>query len=342
MKREFRVYTVLLGTLLSLLSLFLLADDSVAAQQIYKSNVITAKHVKVEGTHVALVPPTGASHAVTFRGFENESRGMRLEIIERTSPYESVIVGMTGEALQAEGIEVADTAKVVLNEKPATLMMGTKKISDEEDGKEGLVLFVFGNDKLSVSMYGYYPLSDRSAGSALRTSMLSVVFESGQSENSGGAYKLSAAGTSLKFKGEVNYTRRYESETADGEDGPGNALYTAVMLNKMVPQAERDKFAEETFASYMSSYEHKIAGKRSVTHGGLPGIEIVADFEGASRRSRTASGGVIKRSVPAKGYQTVLFDDAGRVFVFQGVAVRDADAYLSQFQRITSSFALVK
>ena len=338
------------GVLIAAISCLALgAGVSLAGPQIYKSNVLTASHVVVPGTHVAVVPPSGAVQAVNFRGFEIESRNIVYEIFEQGAPYSAVESTLTEEHLREDGIEVLDVTKVVLNERPATLVTGRKKadlppdaVGEAED--LGVLLFVLGNDKLTTSIYGYYPASDRSAANLLRTSMLTAIFEPAQRENAGSAYTLSAAGTSFQFVGEVNYTRRYRlnDPASQGEDVGQPAIYTATMLHRNVPQAERAKFAEDTFASYMSSYEFTVAGNRGVSYGGLSGIELTSDFEGATRRSRTASGGVVRRPAPGKGYQVVLFDNAGRVFVFQGVALRDAETYLAQFRKITATFTLTK
>lgn len=353
MRRIFCFSRILNTAAFSILCLLCLFDTSFASQQLYKSNVMTASHVKVQGTHVALIPPAGAAKAVSFRGFEIESRGVTLEIVESRQSYESVMKTLSDEKTKAGGVKISDTAKVVLNENPATLMMGTRTVKGPEgEGEEeiGLVLFVFGSDKISVSMYGYYPLSDRSAATALRTSMLSVVFDDGQSENSGGDYTLSASGTSFKFKGEVNYVRRYEPDSkntavvADGEEAASDAYYSSTMLNKTVEQADRAKYADELLASYMSSFEeYTVASSNSITIAGLQGIETIADFVGATRRSRTASGGIVRRPLPGKAYQVVLFDNkSGRIFVLQGLSVRDSEVYLPEFKRITSTFKLTK
>lgn len=336
-----------IGALLAALSCLLLgAGLSSAGPQVYKSNVLTASHVAVPGTHVAVVPPPGAVPAVNFRGFEIEARGIVYEISEQAAAYSEAEAALTAERLLEDGIEALDITKVLLNERPATLVSGRKKANPSagETEDSGLVLFVLGSEKLTTSIYGYYPASDRSAANLLRTSMLSAIFEPAQRENAGGAYTLSAAGTSFRFAEEVNGTRRYlpDGPAGENENAPQSALYTATMLRRDVPEAERAKFAEDTFASYLSSYKYTVSSSRGVLYGGLSGIELTADFEGAARRSRTAAGGVVRRSVPGKGYQTVLFDPPGRLFVFQGLTLRDAEAILTQFRNITATFTLTK
>jgi hypothetical protein len=80
-----------------------------------------------------------------------------------------------------------------------------------------------------------------------------------------------------------------------------------------------------------------------VNFGGLPGIETIAEFDGATRRTRTASGAQVRRQIKGKAYQTILFDEnEGKIYIFSGSATNDADSYISQFSKITSTFALIR
>ena len=333
--------------------LILLLSVSVcqAAPQVYKSNVLTAQHVVVLGTHVAIVPPQGAVQSKTFRGFELASRGIVIEIVEKMGvSFASSEGKLTADILAQEGIKLLDTTKVTLNERPAVLLTCTAAWDVAEGGaastgtdERGLLLFVLGNEQLTTYLYGYYSLDDRSAVNTIRTSLLSAIFQTGQQrENEGGGYTLSSAGTSFKFAGEASLSRYYTIGGVPVNDTVDSAVYSATMLKDTVPAAERKSYAQKAFERYLSSYDFEILNEQQVSVGGLQGIELTAGFEGAVRRSRTSSGGTVRRSMPGRGYQTVLFGGGGQVYVFQGVAVRDAELYLSEFKRITSTFTLQK
>ena len=336
----------------AILFLLFFVTSCSAAPQIYKSNVLTAQHAAIQGTHVAIVPPQGAVSAKGFRGFEAASRGIVLEVVEKMgAPYASSEAGLTEGALAEQGIKLLDTTKVVLNEKPAVLLTCTAAWDVAEGGApaespsedRGLLLFVLGNERLTTFIYGYYNLADRSAANTIRTSLLSAIFQPQQKENTGGGYTLSPAGTSLQFAGEASMTRYYTpggvpvGETVDG------ALYSATTLTESVSGAERKTFSQKALGRYLASYDgYEVLSEQQIAYAGLQGFELVAGFEGATRRDRTASGGIVRRSMPGRGYQAVLFDDAGRVFIFQGIAVRDAESHLAEFRRITSTFTLQK
>lgn len=335
----------------AILILLLAASVCQAAPQVYKSNVLTAQHVVAPGTHVAIVPPRGAVQSKEFRGFELASRGIVIEIVERMgASYASSEAKLTADALAQEGIKVLDTTKVTLNEKPATLLTCTAAWDAAEGeaaaaGAEerGLLLFVLGNERLTTYLYGYYSLDDRSAVNTVRTSLLSAIFQTGQQrENDGGGYTLSSAGTSLKFAGEASQTRYYTVGGVPVGAEVESAIYSATTLTDNASAAERRGYAKKALERYLSSYDFEILGEQQISVGGLQGIELTAGFEGAVRRSRTSSGGTVRRSMPGRGYQAILFGSGGRVYVFQGVAVRDAELHLSEFKRITSTFTLQK
>ena len=335
----------------AVLILLLAVSACQAAPQVYKSNVLTAQHVVVPGTHVAIVPPQGVAQSKTFRGFELASRGVVIEIVEKMGvSYASSEAKLTADALAQEGIKVLDTTKVTLNEKPATLLTCTAAWDVDGDAasaagaeERGLLLLVLGSEQLTTYLYGYYSLDDRSAVNTIRTSLLSAIFQSGQQrENSGGGYTLSSAGTAFKFAGEASMTRYYTIDGVPASESVDNAMYAATMLTDTVSAAERKAYAQKALERYLSSYEFEILSEQQISVGGLQGIELTAGFEGATRRDRTASGGMVRRSMPGRGYQAVLFGSGGRVYVFQGVAVRDAELYLSEFKRITSTFTLQK
>jgi|GEM_PF-3134557 len=317
------------------------ASAAFAATAVHRGNVLTAQHVQVPGTHIRLVPPSGARLASSFRGFEITSRRIQIRIEERMGvSYRQAAAGLTAPALERDGIRVRDRADVLLNGSPAQMLFGTIR-SEDGDTEVGLVLFVLGNDSLSTLIYGTYPTEDRSAASMLRESLLSAIFGTGGgAPSSGGGYTLSVAGTSFGFVGEASNTRYF---TVGGKQVPADlddALFTSAQVNTQVPAEQRGGFSDKAMEQFMTNYEYTVSSKRSVSYGGLQGIETVADFAGARRQRKTASGATRVRNLPGKGYQVVLFAANGNVYTFNGIAVRDADSYLSQFKRIMGTFQL--
>jgi hypothetical protein len=316
-----------------------------AGARIYRRNSLTSRHITPKGAHVALIPPSGGTPSAEFIGFEIQSRGIEYRIIERMTPYKSSEGLLTKEALEADGIIAEDISPVNLNERPATLIIGKvkDKQGDEDPAeKTAVVLFVLGNERLTISIYGYYPAGDKSAASMLRNSVLTAVLEPNKKSDSIGGYSILANGTSLKLYDEVSSTKYFTIDGNPPSDNVAAAIFTSTKLQQDVPDGERANFADKSMERYLSSYEFTITSRRDVTLGGLRGIEIVAEFPGAERRDRTASGGIVTRTRTAKAYQTTLFGNDGSIYSFSGITVTDVDSYIQQFRKITSTFKLTK
>jgi hypothetical protein len=319
---------------------FLICAEASAGSQIYRNNVLTAQHIAVPGTHVAVIPPGGAKPSSEFNGFEIEARGIRFVIRERATPYSDVAGTLTPEGLETEGIRVSDISDVNLNGKPAKLILGKSGEADEE---RAVVVFVIGNESITIYLWGYYPETDKSAVNLLRNSMLSAIIEPKQKEKGTPSYTLSTVGTNFKLVDEISGTRRFTLDSATYQGNTGDAVYSSSSFSQEVPQEGRAEFVDNAAEKYLSQYKYKIESKRDINLGGLPGIEVIADLEGGVRVDRTASGGTVRRPVPAKGYLAVLFDPSSdMVYSFTGIAVKNAENFLSQFIRITSSFAKSK
>ena len=121
-------------------------------------------------------------------------------------------------------------------------------------------------------------------------------------------------------------------------------LYTSLATDDYVPQEARQAYAGAAIDRFMSSREGgSVISTRQVYFGGLPGIETIAGFDVGTKRARTASGAQVNRKISGKAYQTLLFDEnEGKIYVFSGIAATDADSFVSQFARITSTFTLTR
>ncbi len=321
------------------------AGTSFAAQPIYRNNVLTAQHVLVPGTHVRMIPPSGARAATSFRGFEIESRKIQIRIEERMGvSYQQTAGALTTAALEADGIILQDSSKVTLNGNPALLLYCSTKAGDGSGQPDvGLLIFAFGDNNISSLIYASYLATDKAAVGMLRNALLTAIFQATPgAPNAGGGYTLSADGTSLKFTGETSMVRYFTVGGKQVSPELEDAMYTSSQRTQPVPVAEQSTFADKAMEQYMSNYEYTVSSKRAVSYAGLQGYEIIADFKGARRRDRTASGATRYRNLPGKGYQVVLFDPKGSVYFFNGIAVRDSDSYLAQFRRVTGTFQVTR
>jgi RES domain-containing protein len=326
-----------------LISFALLAasHNAWAGSKVFKNNVLTAQHVAVPGTHIVLVPPSGAKLSSSFAGFEIESRGIRCEIREVSSPYAKIEPALTPEGVEDEGVKARDISDVDMNGTQGKIILGTS--TEDQAGETGVVMFVLGNERFTVYIIGYYPQADKAAQGQLRNSMLSAIMEPKQEQRTTDPYTISTAGTEFKLADEVGATKHFTVGGQMYTSVVKDAIYSITSFSTAVSQEERAGFADKAAESFLSQYEHTTISRRDVNYDGLPGMEIVADVKGNFRLDRTASGGSVRRPIPARGYVAILFDpNSDLVYSFTGIAIQNAESYLSQFIRITSTFSRPK
>jgi hypothetical protein len=314
---------------------------SSAGPRINKNNVLTSSHVSVEGVHVALVPPKGAAVSKAFHGFEDTDRGIRIQVNETNGVSDKEAAGaLTPEGVAALGIKMTDKSDAVINSLPAALVTGTLA----SNGETGVMLLLTGSDRLSVYIYGMYPIGDKGSETLVKNSLLSCIFNQESVKKVSGGYTLSTEGARLRFADEVGSTRYFTVDGKSTSEPVDTAIYTCTVANEVVKQEARNAYADSSIEKYLSAYPYSVTGRRNVRYGGLNGIETTAEFKGerdSVGTGRTFSGARRIRQATGKGYQVILFDeDAGRVFIFSGITIRDADSFMRQFSRITSTFAL--
>ena len=138
-------------------------------------------------------------------------------------------------------------------------------------------------------------------------------------------------------------TRYYTVDGKPTTNTVDDPSYSCSIMTVDIAPAERKNFTESALKLFMSQNEYSISSTAAININGLSGFELVADTQGARRRARTSSGGIVFRSMPGKAYQAVLFDSReGIAYAFSGIAVRDAESYITQFRNITASFKRVK
>lgn len=310
-----------------------ICTDAFAAPSIHKNNIRTASHAVIKGVPIMIVPPRGAVPAQTFRGFEDPSRGIRIQAVLVSQPYSTAI--NDPEIFAKDGITITKKFEAMINGQPAALYDG--RADDDEISAQVLVM---SHDDSSIFIYGFCRIADAGAVSSVKDSLLSVcgaTAEVSDPSKQPDGYKLSTAGTTLALASEANYTRTY----SDGE------VATLSVTQNFVQElpADREQFAMDELNRLLPSIEYEVTSAKNVTIGGLPGVEVSATFVGHTRRARTANGGRVNRPVLGAAYVAVLFDQLGpqpRTFVFAGRSVEEADKYSAMFKRFVSSFSIVR
>ena len=329
-----------LGVMFPLLAvLFLYGAVADAASTIYQNNVKTAQHVFAPGAKVAIIPPSGSRTSQKVMGFELASAEATISFSERAGSYDTSIGGYTKEYFGNRGYTLQDTTNVVLNGQQARLLK--LLYVDDKEGKEfGVWMLLLGDSKRTITLEGRYPKQSTSVGDAIKRALLSSFLEVGQPENAPGLFSVSTQGTDFRFAEDIAGVRYY---TTDGQPAPTPIKRAVFSVGKRKTSVEdkekRLAYSMELLTANLDSKSFVIQSQNPITLAGLQGYEITCSVDGA--RIKSGGGGFSKARV-LKGaiYQVTLFDASGAVYIMQGVAVREAMNYMSQFKSIAASLKL--
>lgn len=294
------------------------------------NNARTASHVQVPATGVMLIPPRGAEPASSFRGFEDSSRGIRVEVTELGAPYSESISMMDPKELSSRGAMDAVVSRRSFNGRPALCA------SAKTSGEGQVFLLLIGDETSSSLIAAQWPAGDSAAGRDATACALSAVRSDRRHAGGGDAdlgFAISTRGTPYQPDGVMNFTRRFKSSD-------GAAVFEASVSMRAVSQDARMELAKSEFDSFASRFGGETSAPQLVSVSGMHGIEITSSFDGETRRRHTASGGRVARSLPGAAYQLILFHPSGRVFTMQGAATRDAPIHIENFKKISRSITV--
>ena len=331
---------IVLKGIFSILAVLLLFGAADAGSTIYQNNVKTAQHVFAPGAKVAIIPPAGSRVSQKIVGFDLASGGGTIAFSERAGAYADHIGGYTKEYFGSRGYTLQDTSNVVLNGQQARLFKLLH--TEEQEGKEfGVWMLLLGDSKRLITVEGRYPKENTSLGNTIKRALLSSFLQTAQPENASGGFSVSTQGTEFRFAEDVAGVRYY---TTDGQPVPNpikRAVFSIGKRNANVEDKEkRLAYSMELLTAGLENKSFSIQSQNPITLAGLQGYEIMCRIDGV----RLNSGKGFSKARVVKGgiYQVTLFDASGTVYVMQGMAVREAMQYMSQFKSIAASFKLSK
>ena len=284
------------------------------------------KHVKVPGTKVSLVPPTGLKPSERFPGFWDEETSSSIVITEMPAPYSEIANSFTKEALATKGMSLLSKKEISLNGRPGIML------HVEQEARSIAFLkwmVVTGDEKETVLITATFPEKMKAQlSSAMEKSALSVLWDAGAKVDP-------LAGLNFSFNDDpsLRFARRISSGVILTKDGalPGKPTNDPLfIIAPSVSQAaisDIKKYAEMRLMQIEKVSGVAIKKQSDVTIAGLPGSEIVAE----AQRNDSPNARVVV-------YQVVLLDGEN-YFIMQGMAPREEqEKYLAIFNRIAKSF----
>ncbi len=282
------------------------------------SEVPLADLTLVEGTHVRMLPPSGALPADGFAGFEHLESATSVRVIEFGAPFREVASGFTDpKALADQGLSIETRESVPNGSFPGELLVGTQ----ESTGlAANLVLWIFGAPGGTVLVQGTYV--DDARAEDLRTSVLSARWDAQVEVDPTAGLEFELATTEdLKLWQRLGDLLAYTLDGRPDVDSKGDPMFM-IGPGPALPIEDREAFVRErTRQLPLRSIE--IESLEPIQVDGLDGFQVtVRALDPATGAARAA-------------YQTILFDPP-RHWMAIGVCAADrAAVYLPMFERIT-------
>ena len=296
-----------------LLVLFLLLAQIAVGQ--------TEKLTKIAGTKCSLIPPVGFVAATTFSGFQDVETSSSIMINELPAPYQSLVDGLTADALKTKGMTLVSKQEIDFNGSRAKLINITQPANGTTYIKQ---MLVFGDTKGTVLVNGIYPETSKDIKAKIEEALLSTVYNAAQDDDPAGAatFSIEVNGTDLKLIKYMSGSLLYSVDGKIPTDKP-----TLIVGNSLakIPAQNQKKYAEQRLKKLPGGELLSIREIKEIRVDNLEGYEIVAN-------------GKSKDGKPELIYQVMLFNDRGDYYIILGQAQEDFQHNLTTFKKVAKTF----
>lgn len=290
------------------------------------SNELSAQHIAVTGTQVSLIPPPGFVPSNNFTGFQQDSTGSSIMVMDIPGNFGTLLDAFTPEAMRTQGMRMTRKESLVINGRDAFLI-------DAEQPAYGLVFtkYILGldTDDGVVMINGVHPddLSGQEA-QAIRDAVLSVVHDPARNADPLQAlnFTIDTGPSKLQLANVLANTMMF---TVDGQAPTQSTDKTALMVGSSIAEMtieDRAAFAESRLRQMPTLGDIVIEETRTVEIDGMPGIELVAYGTDSRARSRKLV------------FQTMLFGES-LYYLIVGTTIDAFTENLAMFRTVTQTFA---
>jgi hypothetical protein len=285
--------------------------------------------VRVPGTRVSVVVPSGFEPAGLFSGFQQVDTGSSVMITEMPAPFRDVLAGMTQEGLTSRGMALLSTTQVQIAGRNGVLI----SVSQEANGiTYHKWLGIFGTDSATVMLVATFPEAVATELSEyLKRTVLSAGWDMGIDVGlfEGLTFRIQESVT-MKIANRMSNTLLL---TKGGASGPVVPNDPVLIVGSSMCDAEIGNIEAFSKSRIMQTAEvtgiNNIKGK-SVTIGGAPGYEITA----AAKDSDSGIELVL--------YQVIVVSGKSYYIVQGLVGESIADEYVPEFREVAGSLSFIK
>jgi hypothetical protein len=288
------------------------------------TNTITEAHVSVKGTKISLAPPADFVNAANFAGFQQNSSGSSIMIVEVPAPFSEIGKAFSKEGLQTQGMILLEKEQLLINTNTALLIKGEQEAYGNTYYKYTLA---FGSESESILINGTYLKSnEEDLAAIIRKSLLSVVYNSEKIINPFDTvdFAITAEVTDLVFAKNVGPSLLFNREGAIPSTAPDKAIFIASKSFSELEIVDKKAYAENRIKQNPIMID-SLLSTTPITIDDLEGFEIVA-------RGKTK-----KEQANTEVYQVMLFSDK-LYYIFLGSSEGEYEKNLAAFKTIVKTF----
>ncbi len=316
------------GLRLASLTLLVLLSLSITVAQ--TDGLKDSAAVRVAGTRVSLLAPTGFVPSTQFPGYWKEADNSSIVISEVPGPYGELAAGFSDAAVLAQrGITLLNKQDVTIDGQPG-LLVHVRQTAHGTDFLKWVLLT--GDARESLMVVATFPKElMRTHSRALKESILGVRWERAKSVSFDEGLNFGVV-----EKGEFRFLKRltntllYSTSDVFPNKSVADPVFIAGSSLSKITVADPKSFSEARILSTAGVTEVMVEESKAVTIDALSGHEVIA------------SGKDRETGEPMIIFQTILFD--GPIYyIMQGlVSTTRAPEHLTTFREMTKSFTRKK
>ncbi|MFD0797051.1 hypothetical protein ACFQZJ_06240 [Maribacter chungangensis] len=311
MKKAVFIYVALL------LSFSLYGQQNIA-------NETTAAHVVVQNTKISLVPPVDFSVATNFAGFQQDSSGASIMVVDLPAPFSEIAKAFTPEGLKTQGMDLLQKEELILNGIPAILIKGEQAAYGNTYHKYTLA---FGSETESILINGTYQKEDDAAlGEAIKSAVLSSIYDTSKSVDplESADFEIALTGTDMVFAASVANSLLFNREGQIPGTATDKAAFIVAKSFSEMEIPDKKAFSENRLRQNPITIE-SIKSTVPIRIDGLDGFEIIAESK------PDELGKVLEL------YQVILFSDK-QYYILFGSSEEDYEKNMAVFKSLTQTF----
>ncbi len=288
------------------------------------TNTITAEHISVEGTKISLIPPPDFINAANFAGFQQNSSGSSIMIVEVPAPFPEIGRAFTKEGLQTQGMTLLEKEEFIINTNTALLIKGEQEAYGNTYSKYTLA---FGSENESILINGtFLKANENDLAAAVKKTLLSVVYDAEKIINPFDTvdFKITTEATDLVFVKNVGPSLLFNREGTIPSTASDKAIFIASKSFSELEISDRKSYAENRIKQNPITID-SILSTTPITIDDLEGFEIIA-------RGKTKT-----KQIDTKIYQVILFSDT-LYYILLGSSEAEYEKNMAAFKTIARTF----